>query len=183
MAKNIPVALFFIIALGCGQNTAEWNPIFENTNFDYLKRYVEQSLQVVGELDETTRDIAQTADQEKLAQVRKKLLELKDYYIPLTTIRQKIYDAERYYKLNQIKPSEKLLNEAKAIMTSLDALTESAVFDTVIADLDSMIDSVVASLDDRSKETTYHKLKALGQHINLMLEKGELVLSGVAFDK
>ena len=76
-----------------------------------------------------------------------------------------------------------MLKDAKAIISSLDTLTKSDVFDNVIVDLDTMILQVITALDDRSKDTTYQKLKVLGNHTNLMLEKGELVLSGVVFDK
>ena len=183
MAKQFSIVFIFMIVLGCGQQPCEWNPIFENTDFDYLKSNVEQSLQLIIEMDDAAHDCTSKAYQEKRLRMKEKLLELKDYYIPLTTIRQKIYDAERYCKLNQITTAESLLKDAKAIITSLDTLTKSEVFDKVIVDLDAMILTVIMSLDDRSKERTYQKLKVLGNHINLMLEKGELVLSGLAFEK
>jgi hypothetical protein len=121
--------------------------------------------------------------QEKLYQVRNRLLKIKDYFIPLTTVRQKIYDAERYFKLNNIKKSEKLLNDSKSIIRSLDLTTKNKVFDKVILDLNSIINEVIISLDEDSKLNTYNKMKTLGEHINLMLYRGDLVLSGIEFDK
>jgi hypothetical protein len=38
-------------------------------------------------------------------------------------------------------------------------------------------------LDEDSKLNTYKEMKTLGGHINLMLYRGDLVLSGIEFDK
>jgi hypothetical protein len=38
-------------------------------------------------------------------------------------------------------------------------------------------------LDEDSKLNIYNKMKALGEHVNLMLSRGDLVLSGIEFDK
>jgi hypothetical protein len=46
-----------------------------------------------------------------------------------------------------------------------------------------MINEVIISLDEDSKLNTYNKMKTLGEHINLMLYRGDLVLSGIEFDK
>ena len=51
----------------------------------------------------------------------------------------------------------------------------------MILELESMIDEAILSLDDKSGSATYSKMKTLGEHINLMLEKGDLVLSGIEF--
>lgn len=182
MKKILPFFICVMI-LGCQQEKQEWNPIFEDTGFDYLKTDIERSLVL---LDESLR--AEDNEnchmiREKIDQTRKKLLEIKDYYIPLTTIRQKIYDSERYVKLGQTKTAENLLNDARKTMTSLDAMTKSKAFDKVIVDLDRMIENVRTSLDDASEKDIYKKMKALGEHINLMLSRGDLVLSGIEFEK
>jgi hypothetical protein len=57
------------------------------------------------------------------------------------------------------------------------------MFDKVILDLNSMINEVIITLDEGSKLNTYNKMKTLGEHINLMLYRGDLVLSGIEFDK
>ena len=56
------------------------------------------------------------------------------------------------------------------------------MFDKVVLELESMIDEAILSLDDESSATTNKKMKALGEHVNLMLSRGDLVLSGIAFD-
>jgi len=109
--------------------------------------------------------------------------EIKNYYVPLTTIRQKIYDAERYFKLNNIKKVEQLLKNSITTISALDLTTRNLVFDKIILDLNSKINEVLTSLNDDSKKNTYKKMKLLGEHVNLMISRGDLVLSGIEFDR
>ncbi len=175
---------FILLSLiGCNKENQEWNPIFENTSFNYLNTEIERSISIIDEASSESLKENGDAVQEKLHQAKSRLLELKDYYVPLTTVRHKIYDAERFYKLNNIKKSESLLNDSKSILKTVDSAAENQVFDKVILELESMIDAAILSLDDKSGSTTYDKMKTLGEHINLMLEKGDLVLSGIEFNK
>ena len=183
MFKKYLLVFILLVLVGCQQEKTEWNPIFEETNFGYFNTNIERSLSLIDDAYLEASENKQQSIQEKLSQAKKTLLEIKDYYVPLTTVRQKIYDAERYYKLKDIKKSEKLLEDSKLLITSLDITTKSKVFDKVILELNSMINEVITSFDEGSKPNTYNKMKALGEHVNLMLFKGGLVLSGIEFDK
>jgi len=183
MIKKSFYVLILFILFGCQQEKYEWNPIFEDTNFDYFNTNIEQSLLLINDAYTEASKNREESLKQKLYQAKSKLLEIKDYYLPLTTVRQKIYDAERYLKLNQIKKTEKLLNESKSIITSLDMTTKNKTFDKVILDLTSMLNEVITSLDEDSKLNAYNKIKTLGDQVNLMLYRGELVLSGIEFDK
>lgn len=183
MYKKYLVVFVLLFLPSCQQEKHEWNPLFEETTFDYLKTNIERSISLIDDASFETGEIKQQSFQEKLAQARNQLLEIQDYYIPLTTVRQKIYDAERYYKMKDSKKSEKLLEDSKSIITSLDVTTKSEVFDKVIFDLNSMINKVISTFDEDSPRKTYNKMKTLGEHVNLMLYKGDLVLSGIEFEK
>jgi flagellin-specific chaperone FliS len=183
MFKKIVFVSVVLILWGCQQEKSEWNPIFEQTNFNYLNASIERSMALIEEASSEADNKRTEAIQEKLDKVRNQLLAIKDYYIPLTTVRQKIFDADRYFKLNRKEETERLLNASKAIIASLDLTVKNEVFDKVIIDLDAMIEEAIASLDENSKQNTYNKMKKLGEHVNLMLNKGELVLSGIEFDK
>jgi len=177
--------LFFILLIlfGCQQEKHEWNPIFEETNFDYFNNSIEQSLLLIDDAYSEANKNKQQSIQEKLYQAKNRLLEIKDYYVPLTTVRQKIYDAERHYKSNNIKKSVKLLEDSKSILTLLDLTTKSESFDKVILDLNSMINEAISTFDEGSTLNTYNKMKIIGEHVNLMLYRGDLVLSGIEFEK
>lgn len=184
MSKKILLILILLISIGCDNEKAkqEWNPIFEETHFEYLETNINRSLSLINDLYEEA-DNDRKITPEKLHQTKNRLLELKDYYIPLTTIRQKIYDAERYFKLNDMKKSRTLLNDSKSIIISLELKTRNKVFDKVILDLNAVVNEAVASLDNDDRLDTYNKMKRLGEHVNLMLYRGDLILSGVEFDE
>jgi len=61
--------------------------------------------------------------------------------------------------------------------------TKSENFDKVILDVNSMINEVISTFDEKSTPNTHNKMKNLGEHINLMLSRGDLVLSGTEFEK
>ncbi len=184
MFKKVFLLFFLLLVLpGCRQDQTLWNPIFEDTRFDYISLGIDRSLALMDEAYSQAGETRQYDIQEKLVQAKMRLLEIKDYYVPLTTVRQKIYDAERYFKLSKIEKSRKLLEDSKNILTSLGATTKNEVFDQVILDLTSMITQVILSFDADSTSDTYDKMKKAGEHINLMLFKGDLVLSGVKFEK
>ncbi len=183
MFKQYLIIFILLSLVGCKQEKTEWNPIFEETSFDYFTTEIDRTLSLIDSAYLEANEDKQESIQENLSQAKNRLLEIKDYYIPFTTVRQKIYDAERYYKLKDIKKSEKLLEDSKSIIKSLDITTKSEVFDKVILDLTSMINEVISSFDEGSMPNTYNKMKILGEHVNLMLFKGDLVLSGIKFNK
>jgi hypothetical protein len=179
MRRNIILGLILLTLIGCKKENQEWNPIFENTSFNYLNTEIERSISIIDEASsETLKDNAESM-QGKLYQAKSRLLEMKDYYIPLTTVRQKIYDAERYLKLNATNDSMKQLIDSKTIIESLGMMTKNTVFDKVLLDLNSMIDEVIISLRDDAKRNTYNRMKTLGEHLNLMLYRADLILSGI----
>ncbi len=181
MLKKVLLIILLLVFTGCEKENTEWNPVFEDTGFDYFYTEIDRSLSIIDELSAGTENSDSVLMQAKLSQVKGRMLEIKDYYIPLTTIRQKIYDAERFYKLKNSQKSEKLLSDSKSILKTIDLATENRVFDKVVRELESMIDKVILSLDDPSGSSTYSNMKILGEHINMMLARGDMVLSGVEF--
>jgi len=182
MLKKILLVFILLVLIGCNKEGREWNPVFEDTGFTYFYTEIERSLSSLDAAYSETAKGNSASVQEKLKQVKNRLLEIKDYYVPLTAIRQKIYDAERFFKLKDFQKSEKLLTDSKSILETIELTTPNNVFDKVVLELETMITEVILSLKDNSKDT-YDKMKKLGIHINLMLSKGDLVLSGVEFTK
>ena len=181
MFKKYLSVFILLVLVGCQQDKQEWNPIFEETDFIYFDKKIEMVLSIIDDAYSEANINEQKTIQEKLKQAKVRLLQIKDYYVPLTAVRQKIYDAERYYKIDNIRQSKKFLNDSKSILTSLNLTTKSDEFSQVILELNSMIDQVILSFDEKSRPMTYSKMKKLGEHINLMLLKGDLVLSGTEF--
>jgi hypothetical protein len=182
--SKLKLSVFILLILfGCRQDKQEWNPIFEETGFSYFNTTLERSLSLIEDAYSEAGEIQRESLQEKLTRAKHSLLEIKDYYVPLTVVRQKIYDAERSYKLNDVKQAEKLLADSISILSSLDVTTKSETFDKVILQLTSRVNAVISSFNDGSKPDTFNKMKTLGEQVNLMLSRGDLVLSGIEFIK
>ena len=183
MSKIKLSVMLLLILMGCQQDKQEWNPIFEETNFDYFNTNIERSLSLIDDAYSKADEIKHESIQAKLLKTKSRLLEIKNYYVPLTVVRQKIYDAERSYKLNNIEQAEKRLADSISILSALDMTTKSESFDKVILNINSMINAVIASFDEEASQDTSRKMETLGEHVNLMLSRGDLVLSGVVFEK
>lgn len=181
MSKIKLTAFIFLILFGCQQDKNEWNPIFEETNYDYFNANIERSLKLIEEAYSEADEIKHESIKATLSESKNRLLELKDFYVPLTNIRQKIYDAERSFKLNNVEQAEKLLTDSISILSSIDGTAKNKNFDKVVLNLNSMINDARYSLKTESKLNVYNKMKALGEHVNLMLVRGDLVLSGIEF--
>nr|WP_319492992.1 hypothetical protein [uncultured Desulfobacter sp.] len=179
MFKKLLITFVLLMLSGCQPQERDWNPIFKDTHFNYFNTRIEESLALVDELAVSPEE----SRQEKLALIRQQLLKLKDYYVPVTTLRQEVYDAERYLKIKDIGKAKELLRRGRSTVTSLLGNTDKSVFDKVVLDLTAMIDETLFSLDHKDVDTAYARLKALGAHVNQMLYKGELVLSGTEFEK
>ena len=182
MLKKIILVFVLLTVMGCQQESREWNPIFENTGFEYFYDKIDRALVSIKAAGSEAKKEDLASVQQSLSQAQKYLLEIKDYYVPLTAIRQKVYDAERFYKLENSQEAEDLLNDSKALLKLMDSAADNKAFDGVVLKLESMIDEVILSLDDGPEETTFSKMKTLGEHINLMLSRGDLVLSGAGFN-
>lgn len=178
MLKKSLIALVILMFSGCQPQEREWNPVFEDTHFNYFNTRLEKSLALIDEVDTNQADNMQ----ENLGLIRQQLLKLKDYYVPITTVRQDVYDAERYLKIRDIKKAKDLIMHSRSTVASLLTHTKNPVFDKVVVDLTSLIDETLAGLDD-DVDTAYTRLKTLGVHVNQMLYKGELILSGIEFEK
>ena len=169
-----------IILVSCESNQTPWNPVFEPTDFGYLQNSVTSAL---NQIDAAQADLNASGDakgHEALAGARQTLINIKDYYIPLTTVRQIIYDAERYYHLKNTDKAEKNLKQARAIVEEMDQASDTDSFDKAMEQLMLRIDDCILSLNDKP-EVAYQKFKELGTKANFMLIKGELVISGVKF--
>ncbi len=183
MAKKILVFFIILVLFGCQREKQDWNPIFEETSFDYFTDSIDRSVRLIDDAYSEAEKNASASVKNKLDSAKSSLLEIKNYYVPLTAIRQKIFDAERYFKVGDLEKAKKLLEDSKATLAALDVKTKSGSFHKMLSDLTAMIDEVILTFGEESIPNTDDKMKKLWGHLNLMLYRGDLVLSGVKFDK
>jgi len=156
-----------------------WIPVLEGTNFEYLDEALDEALNKLeaANISLAGRNTAKAI--EELQQTRQSLLALKSYYVPMTEIRQLIYDADRFYDLGQTKKARANLQTARKLLMQI-AGAGSTEIDKPVDEVLEMIDELMVAMDHRSAEVS-DKFEALGHRVNLMLLKGALILDEVEF--
>ena len=155
-----------------------WVPVLENASFHFLNDAVNRSVMQV----EETREMLHSGESGKAGEVLDEallsLLKLQHYYLPVTEARQLIYDADRLYYLKASSETLEKLLAAKEKLIDVSNHNGEGVKKSVkeailmIEDLQVAIESNPAIVAE--------KFRAVGERINLMAIKGELILgSGV----
>jgi hypothetical protein len=165
---------------GCrSEKTTPWVPDLEETGFSYLeetaRRIRESQQQAQQDLAEGRTDDARVSLQRAAEAAAVLVL----YDIPITEVRQLVYDAGRLYALDRHQQAERKLDRAAGLMQQIGGsdgptlLRESTEVFLLIKDLLLSMEVNPASVPE--------KFKSLGHKVNLMALKSGLVLSGAEF--
>ena len=180
-------AVFVILTLSLGnvsgcrpsERTAEpWIPVLEDTSFGYLKDSVSEALKALKEAEKRIRNSEEKYDA-LFQPVMDSLLRLHFYYVPMTEVRQLVYDADRLFYLGQTQQAQEKLKKAHEVLLSMATADGPH--------LEESVNEVVASIDDlsvniqESSSKVLEKFREVGRRVNFMCLKGELVLSGDKF--
>jgi hypothetical protein len=175
------LSLFLGNISGCrpSERTAEpWIPVLEDTSFSYLKDSVSEALKALKEAEKRIRNSEEKYDA-LFQPVMDSLLTLHFYYLPMTEVRQLVYDADRLFYLRRTQQAQEKLKKAHEVL--LNMATADGPH------LEESVNEVVASIDDlsvniqESSSKVLEKFREVGQRVNIMCLKGELVLSGDKF--
>ena len=167
---------------GCrSEKTGHWLPVLEETGFSYLKetarRIRESQQQAQQDLAEGRTDAARVSMQR--AADAAAVLEF--YAVPITEVRQLVYDAGRLYALDRHQQAERKLDRAARQLQQIGTsdgpalLGEATEVFLLIKDLLLAMEVNPASVPE--------KFKSLGHKVNLMALKSGLVLSGAEFSE
>ncbi|MDF1554927.1 MAG: hypothetical protein P1P84_17800 [Deferrisomatales bacterium] len=152
-----------------------WKPVLEDTSFHFLVDVTAETrkLQAAG-LQELERGEAEAA-RSLFQDAALHLEQLATYYVPMTEIRQLVYDADRLAFLKEKERSRVKLEEARKYLLEMGA--GSALHLRTTADeLILMLEDTELALDRDSAELP-KKFQALGHRVNLLALKGELELT------
>lgn len=155
-----------------------WKPVLEETSFQYLTYSVENIIQGIQQVEDDLRNNRKGQSDETLHHTMTLLLKLEYYYLPITQIRQQIYDADRLLSLNQVQKAKKNLTQAESSLLRIESSKENRVVKKAAAKLDRLIKEAILEIGGPYEQAAA-KLEVAGAEANLMLLKGELVLSGV----
>lgn len=170
------------ILAGCEAFRGEvgpWKPVLEDTGFAYLHATIDDAVQHTHSAQEIIEPLHQAKADQELKQALLALQKLRRYYIPMTEVRQLIYDADRLYYLRQQDQTQQKLGDAKSELLKITAGSSGS--------LTQAIDKLILAIDDlmlainNDPGGVAEKFAALGEHVNLMTIKGELILTELDF--
>ncbi len=157
----------FIMLLIPDKKQEKWIPVLETTGFEYMNDTLIKIIEDVKEAEEKL-EINQTEKLSKtLHKIMNELLQLQSYYLPMTNVRQLIYDSERLFTLKKTKEALNNLEKAKMIMEKV-GMPANELF--------LMVDELILMIKESSK-TVQNKFKEVGRKSNLMVLKGGLFLN------
>lgn len=175
------LALGMLMLGGCQlfqTHPGPWVPVLENSSFHYLDDAVLHGVEKVEQSREMIRSGRADQAGEALDEALLALLKLQNYYLPFTEARQLIYDADRLYYMKKSSDAMEKLLAAKEKLVEVSNRNSEGVKQSVkeailmIEDLQVAIESNPAFVAE--------KFRTVGERINLMAIKGELILgSGV----
>lgn len=167
---------------GCrSERTGPWVPVLEETGFSYLDetaaRIRESQQQAQKHLAEGRTDDARVA----LRRAAEEAAVLVFYDIPITEIRQLVYDAGRLYALGRLQPAQMKLDRAAELMQQIGERDGPMVLSKATEMLLLMKDLRLAMTEN--SPFVAEKFGSLGHQVNMMALKSDLVLSGAHFSE
>jgi len=173
--------LFLLANLSACRKQEPWKPVVEPGGFDYLADAVAEALDAHRALADHLEKGDREHTLQALAQSRHSLLKLQRYYIPMTEVRQMVYDADRLYFLRRVEESGASLEKAKTLLQGI-ARTDGPGLEKEANQVETKIDALLAAMQQASPEVS-ELFGSLGHRVNLMVLKGDMVLAGARFSE
>ncbi len=145
-----------------------------------LNDSVSKSVKAVKEASDKIQMGEKAESSEAIKQAMNELLKLHFYYLPVTEVRQLVYDADQLFYLKQSDATKNKLKEANNLLMHV-AESDAPNHKRSINELIVMIDELIVNIQESSRAVPA-KFREVGHRVNLMALKGELILSGVTFD-
>ena len=186
MAKQF---LFLLLGLSVGfvacrllQKAPEpWIPVLEGTSFVYLNDPVTRVNKAVQAAKERVESNQLLEAGEDLKRAMESISQLQFYFIPMTETRQLVYDADRLFFLGRIPEAKDKLSQAKEFQRGIgDA--EHHRLRKPADELFLLLDDLLLTIDEAPRDAPAKFLLA-GNRVNLMLLRGDLVLTGAGIAK
>jgi hypothetical protein len=158
-----------------------WIPVLEDGGFSYLNDSVSESMRALKEASDKIQTGEEAESSQAIRRAMNELLKLHFYYLPMTEVRQLVYDADRLFYLKQPDAAEDKLKEANDLLMHV-AESDGPNLKRSVNELIVMIDDLILNVEESSAAVS-GKFAEVGHRVNLMALKGELILSDVTFDR
>ncbi|MBN1957590.1 MAG: hypothetical protein JW773_05250 [Desulfuromonadales bacterium] len=187
-------ALFMLT--GCQDSAVEraaWVPALEDTGFSHLKTAGERLQASLSELQSSLNQGKVEDARQEVEKAQKHIRALVYYEIPITEVRQLVYDAGRLHALDRQEATLEHLNRADHLLGEIDAHGDTSLHQA-LQEPRVMIEKLREALEQERQTTSTkylvelsHSAAAqfsdLGHKVNMMAVKGDLILSGVEFNQ
>jgi hypothetical protein len=176
--------LFLLVGLSVGfvtcrlwQKTPEpWIPVLEGTSFVYLNDPVTRAIEAAQAAKDRVESNQLSEAGGDLKKAMESLSQLQFYFIPMTETRQLVYDADRLFFLGRIPEAKGKLDQAKEFQLGI-ADAEHHRLRKPANELFLLLDDLLLTIDEAPRDAPA-KFRLVGNRVNLMLLRGDLVLTG-----
>jgi len=159
------------------QKTPEtWIPVLEGTSFIYLNDPVDRAIEAVQAANRGIESNQFPEAKEELQETMDALSRLRFYFIPMTETRQLVYDADRLFHLGRVSEAKRKLEQARDFLRGVGEAEHHSLRKPA-NELILLLDGLLLTLDESPGDAPA-QFQLVGERVNLMLLKGDLVLSG-----
>jgi len=167
------IFIFLIFSIFCTRpNKIQWSPIIEVSSIgpilDYIDITIKNLQKVKDELNQNNINDAKNIINEILSDE----IKIKNYYIPLIKIKDKIHNSYRLIYLNQKSQAQNLLKESKDLVKDISEDNDHPV-KKECEELDLLIEDLIFSIDEMQQELNEKYIKT-AEKLDSMILKGEL---------
>jgi hypothetical protein len=196
--RHIAVALAcaLLMLAGCQDPTIErgaWVPALEDTGFSYLKTSSERLQASLSKLQSDLGQGKLEDARQEVENAQKQIIALVYYDIPITEVRQLVYDAGRLHALNRHEAMLAHINRANHLLGEIKTHGNASLH-KALQEPRVMIEKLRETLEQERQTTSTKYLmelsrsaaaqfSALGHKVNMMAIRGDLILSGVDFNQ
>ncbi len=192
---TIVLACALLMLTGCQDSAVErgaWVPALEDTGFSHLKTAGDRLQASLSELQSDLSQGKVEDARQEVEKAQKHIRALVYYQIPITEVRQLIYDAGRLHALNRHDATLEHLNRANHLLGEIQPHGNTSLHQA-LQEPRVMIENLRETLEQERQTTSTKYLvemshsaaaqfSTLGHKVNMMANKGDLILSGVDFN-
>ncbi len=169
----------FVVFQLSPHSPAPWQPVIEQTTFVYVQDILTKTQEPLQQVILPQKDKLTPELQEAVQTVEGNILKLRSYYLPLTEVRQLIYDADRLFYLKHPQQAAGKLRQAVTILKQNET-SGHANLDKQFNDLIYLVEDLSLSMKTHSQQIA-DKFQTVAHRVNMMLYRGELILSDEQF--
>jgi len=167
------LALLSLLAAGCSQRDAGWEPPLEETSTRVLRTEVDDALRLARE---ARHDVRSDPDQaaERLDDALRALQRLDEYYLPLVEARERTYNAHRFLYFGEKHRARDEIETVETILDGVAATGGGELQPALKEPLDLVSEAKAAVM--ATSENAPDLVKSLAIKLNFMALKGRLEL-------